>query len=118
MRIRYGDRFEVHTDIEDEISQSMMLKLLLQPLVENSIVHGFHGLDRKGIIHIRGYKLGESHIGITIRDNGNGFDMEKELSTRKQGHETFNGIGLANVRSRIELQYGREGRLLVRSSAW
>ena len=84
MRIRYGDRFEVHTDIEDEISQSMMLKLLLQPLVENSIVHGFHGLDRKGIIHIRGYKLGESHIGITIRDNGNGFDMEKELSTKRR----------------------------------
>lgn len=115
MRIRYGDRFEVHTEVEDEICQSMMLKLLLQPLVENSIVHGFHGLDRKGIIQIRGYKIGDRHFGITIRDNGNGFELEKELSTSKQRGDSFNGIGLTNVRSRIELQYGHEGRLMVRS---
>lgn len=113
MRIRYGDRFEVHTELEDEISESMMLKLLLQPLVENSIVHGFHGLDRKGFIHIRGYKLGDRYIGITIRDNGNGF--EGELTARKPGQETFNGIGLSNVHSRIELQYGHEGRLMIKS---
>ncbi|NRF91048.1 sensor histidine kinase [Paenibacillus frigoriresistens] len=115
MRIRYGDRFEVRMEIDEEIKNLYVPRLLLQPLVENSIVHGFHGLDRKGIIVIQGFKMGERHVQINITDNGKGFEEEKELSDRKHRQESFNGIGLVNVHRRIELNYGVDGGLRVRS---
>ncbi|MDQ0877121.1 two-component system sensor histidine kinase YesM [Paenibacillus sp. V4I3] len=115
MRIRYGDRFEIQTDLDEEIKGLYMLRLLLQPLVENSIVHGFHGLDRKGVIQIQGHKVGERHIQIIIKDNGKGFEEDSDLTRKKQRQETFNGIGLQNVQQRIDLQYGREFGLRVKS---
>jgi two-component system sensor histidine kinase YesM len=115
MRIRYGDRFEVHRDIEEQIMNVFMLRLLLQPLVENSIVHGFHGLNRKGIISIRGRRMGDDRIEFVVEDNGKGFDGELEFLEREQSRDTFNGIGLRNVHRRVQLNYGTEFGLTVTS---
>ncbi|WNR46292.1 sensor histidine kinase [Paenibacillus roseipurpureus] len=115
MRIRYGDRFDVYRNVDDDVGKAQILKLLLQPLVENSIVHGFHGLDRRGVIHIGVHKHGDRHLRITIRDNGNGFVQEKERTVHKLARDSFNGIGLRNVQSRIELHYGHEGKFMMSS---
>lgn len=115
MRIRYGDRFDIHTDLSEEMKGFYMLRLLLQPLVENAIVHGFHGLDRKGVIHIQGHSVSERHILIRITDNGKGFVEDNDSTRMKQRQETFNGIGLQNVKQRMELHYGTECGLSVKS---
>ncbi|WP_219644388.1 sensor histidine kinase [Cohnella sp. CFH 77786] len=116
MKMRYGDRFEIRMEIDGRIRGAYMLRLLLQPLVENSIVHGFHGLNRKGAIRIEGRLTEEGAVEFAVEDNGKGFEGEAELLGRETSGETFNGIGLRNVHRRIQLNYGPAYGMTIASS--
>ena len=113
MQVRFEDVFSVSWEIDKEIFQCRVPKLLLQPLVENAIVHGFRGIDRKGELVIAGRKE-EDKVYLEVKDNGRGMSQE-EL---KKVLETDSGrIGLGNAVRRIQLIYGERGNLHVETEA-
>lgn len=94
-------------------------KHTLQPLIENSIVHGIDFSSRDNRITIKGWKMG-SDIYITICDNGKGMD-EKRLEAIKMGLENAslhnkNSIGMSNVNQRIKLMYGNQYGISILSN--
>ncbi len=113
MRVRYGDTFDVLIDVAQDLRSFRVLRMLLQPLVENAILHGLQGLDRRGEIRIRG-KAGPSDgeagcLVLEVSDNGQGADGERlsrALAAPPQGHHGMTSIGLANLRRRIVLNHG------------
>ena len=92
--------------------------MILQPIVENSVNHGLRDLERRGEILLRITDEGE-FIRILIKDNGIGMTAEKIeeiLSGRGRGaNSDSTGIGINNVRSRLELYYGKEGIMRIES---
>jgi len=115
MKVRYGERFRVEYDIDEQIKEAYLLKMLLQPIVENAIIHGFYGKEAVGVVRIRGREQ-NNNLMITITDNGNGMEddtIEALLSERKAG--SLSGIGIANVNDRIRLNYGEAYGLHITS---
>ncbi|HJA12304.1 MAG TPA: histidine kinase [Candidatus Mediterraneibacter merdipullorum] len=90
-----------YMDIEPETEDARILKFMIQPIVENAIVHGLEGNseDQEGVIFIKA-KREEEDLVITVLDNGRGFDTRKIAM--------FNGIGLSNTEKRIKLHYGEQ----------
>ncbi len=78
MRVRYGDTFQVSMDVPQSMRRLMVLRMLLQPIVENSILHGLQGLDRRGEIVIAGREEtgvdGSDVLVLEVRDNGHGMN--------------------------------------------
>lgn len=112
-RLRYGNSFLIHIDIMEEIKKCKILKFLLQPLVENSIIHGIDEENKIVDIVIKAYKE-EGDLYILVKDNGKGFDMTKiESNYNKKGE--ISGIGISNVDERIKLTYGEKYGLSIRS---
>ncbi len=109
MKIRYGDQFDIRYDIDAETSSIRILKLLLQPIVENAIIHGLHERETRGLIQVSG-ETRRMDCQIVIRDNGRGMNpelMRKLLDSKESNvQESFNGIGLKNVHDRLRLNYG------------
>lgn len=117
MKNRYQDTFSWDISIEEGIEQCMIPRISIQPLVENSIIHGFSGMEKQGTIQILGFK--EDHkIIIRISDNGIGGNIEKIKSILAQPgteheKEKFSSIGIKNVQERLKLFYGEEYGLFV-----
>jgi two-component system sensor histidine kinase YesM len=103
--IRYRDKFEVAIEMDPGILNERMLKLLIQPIVENAIYHGMELKEEKGFISISGRREGKALV-FEVKDDGVGFDPE----TAKAG-----GYALQNIRERIALQYGSEYAMHVES---
>ena len=105
---RYSDMFETEFDIEDDVLDCRIIKIILQPIVENSILHGFDGRESGGKILIKAYSL-ENTIRFTIEDNGCGADTYyiNELMNKTPEKEK-SGYGLYNIQTRIKLYYGEE----------
>jgi Histidine kinase-, DNA gyrase B-, and HSP90-like ATPase./Histidine kinase. len=76
LNIRYKDSFDVNYFVDENITNEKILKLLLQPFVENSIAHGVHNKRGRGIITIKGRKSNDLMI-FSIEDNGVGMSKEK-----------------------------------------
>lgn len=102
-KIRYGKRFEISFQVEEDIYDKKMLKLLIQPLVENAIIHGLEPKVGSGILIIRGFKKNKN-IEFCIMDNGVGMGKS---NTKGEG------IGMENVNKRIKLKYGEDYGLKV-----
>jgi two-component system sensor histidine kinase YesM len=118
MKLRYGDRFDIFTHYDEEIKNAMILKLLLQPIVENSILHGMSDVFDKLLIHIEA-KQANQRLMITISDNGVGMTPEQIASVlrEKESQEnTYNRIGLFNVHQRIRLNHGDNYGLTITST--
>ena len=120
-RVRYGDTFEVSMDVPQSLRRLLVLRMLLQPLVENSILHGLQGLDRRGEIVISGREetgtAGPDVLLLEVRDNGHGMSGETVSSALRGAPETHRGmttIGLYNVNRRILLNHGNGFGLDVR----
>jgi len=96
--LRYGDRFNVHVNVDDEILDFKILKLILQPFVENAFYHGLEPKMGEGTIEIIGKQRGENII-FNIIDDGVGMDLNTN---------TNKGYGIKNVQERIKLYYGDE----------
>lgn len=118
MAYRNYDKFKVHIELEEGIADCAVLKFVLQPIVENAILHGLEPMDGQGYIAIKGYRDGDNLI-IAVTDNGvgmsehqlNQFTNEKPVRT-KSG---LNGIGMENVNQRIKLYFGEKYGLSVQS---
>ena len=99
---RYEDKLSYFFNIEDESLLSIEVpKIIIQPIVENSIYHGIKNLSGNGIITIDVYRE-NSAINILIKDNGIGFEKAKQFKKSKTG-----GVGTQNVDKRIKFYYGK-----------
>lgn len=103
-KMRYGDKFTVKIHIDEEIYDNKILKLLVQPIVENAIVHGIEPKMGNGLIIINGYR-DENNICIDIMDDGVGMNNSSK--------STGEGLGMNNVDKRIKIHYGEEYGLSV-----
>ncbi|WP_105619253.1 sensor histidine kinase [Vallitalea okinawensis] len=110
IRFRYNDAFKVIYDIEPEAYPLDVPKLIIQPLVENSIQHGLDLRSNEGEIYIKASKDGNNLV-IKVIDNGRGIS-EEEIHAIQNNEEdkskNLSGIGVYNVDERIKLYYGDE----------
>ncbi|WP_341480014.1 sensor histidine kinase [Paenibacillus dendrobii] len=107
---RYRKKFTYDIDVDDHILGSPILKLVLQPIVENAIYHGIKPKPDTGHIRISGWKENDA-IVITITDDGEGMDPEqlRTILMDKPGTAgSSNGVGVANVNHRIQLYFGHD----------
>ncbi|GIP27076.1 histidine kinase [Paenibacillus sp. J23TS9] len=106
---RYRKKFTYSIDVEDNILAAPILKLVLQPIVENAIYHGIKPNPDQGHIQILGWREADS-ILLTIADDGAGMDPEKlrTILMDKPGVSGGTGVGIANVNHRIQLYFGHE----------
>lgn len=116
--VRYHDILEYDIQIDQVLYDYQILKLTLQPVVENALYHGIKYKRAKGYIHVNGEKAGEL-IRLTVRDNGAGME-EKELEELRKEisrpcKETEKGFGLANVNERIHMYFGEQYGLSIQS---
>lgn len=116
LQTRFGNRFEIVQSIDPKANHVLLPNLTLQPLVENSLIHGLEDLEKVGVITLTVEDY-EDSAKITISDNGRGIPPEKlkELNELQSvaGHTT--GIGLRNVRERLRLFFDQEGLLTIES---
>ena len=99
---RYEDKLSYFFNIEDESLLSIKVpKIIIQPIVENSIYHGIKNLSENGIITIDVYRQ-NSTVNISVKDNGIGFEKAKQFKKSKTG-----GVGTQNVDKRIKFYYGK-----------
>lgn len=117
MKNRYQETFSWEIFIEKEVEECMIPRISIQPLVENSIIHGFSTMEKKGYIKIYGFEK-EHDIIIRISDNGAGENVEKIKAILTQPgtepeKEKFSSIGIKNVQDRLKLFYGEAYGLFV-----
>jgi two-component system sensor histidine kinase YesM len=122
--MRYQDKFSYLIDIEPNLHFYPILKITLQPLVENAIYHGIKENDKKGFIKITS-RLENDRIYIDVEDNGKGMTPDElELLMKSVDEETEHGelpeeskpgMGLRNVHQRIRLYFGYEYGLNFKS---
>jgi two-component system sensor histidine kinase YesM len=108
MKVRFGDKFDVVFEMDESIRQCYILRLVLQPILENAILHGISDIEEKGLIKVKGYGL-KGDLVVEIIDNGKGMSEEELKSLMSDEHRNtkgFNGMGLKNVDKRIKLNYG------------
>jgi len=117
---RYNDILDYEIKIQEELYQYQILKLSLQPLVENSLYHGIKMLRARGKITVIGEMRGDN-ICFQVIDNGKGMDKAELIALRKAievlGSEQSTGFGLANVNKRIKLNYGNMYGLDIQSKS-
>jgi two-component system sensor histidine kinase YesM len=117
--IRYVNKFDYQIEADENLLQFKVLKLILQPLVENSIYHGIKNKRQKGHIGIIAHAI-DGRLLIEVSDDGIGMSPEKAaslLSTMvNNGKDRLSGIGVRNVHERIQLYYGPEYGLQFESS--
>ncbi|MBD2847537.1 sensor histidine kinase [Paenibacillus sp. IB182496] len=112
---------------EPELTACSMPRILLQPLVENSILHGFRDLKEGGRISIEIAEAGESRWAIVVRDNGNGMDEAQVRAlvaaagaapgdSPASGLESGKGYAVSNLMRRLQLYYGDEADLQIDSA--
>lgn len=119
-KMRFEKKLNYVIEIENEILSYLIPKLILQPFVENAIVHGLERTDKLGMIEIKGYEDNE-YIIFQVTDNGVGMSKEEldelnfEQETKEYSCQRIGGYAIKNVRERLELKYHDEFRLLIQS---
>jgi len=120
-KMRYQDILDFKIEVEDNVSANTVLKLILQPLVENALYHGIKNKRQGGVIIVRAKRKGENEILFEVEDNGIGFSADKlaqiqmELDDDSGDIKMESGFGIGNVNKRIRLYYGEQYGLSVQS---
>lgn len=116
MKIRYSDGFEVQYEFDEDCMEYQIPRLILQPIVENSIVHGFSDMEDIGSIQVKAFK-NDHVICFEILDNGKGMSKE-EIAHVLSGdieEKEYTSIGVTNVNSRLKLNFGEEFGIVMES---
>ncbi len=121
-QVRYHDILDYEISIAPELYPYRILKLTLQPLVENALYHGIKYKRAMGKITITGFMMREeqeNRICLSVKDNGVGMEEEELRRLQKEivrpCKETESGFGLANVNERIRMNFGMEYGLTITS---
>ncbi len=105
---RYSD-FQFEIALPDELKEYHMMRFIIQPFIENSLLHGYEEIDSHTKISVSFEADWEKQwLMVSIQDNGCGISPERlrEIMTQKQNHRGLNGIGVKNIIDRIRLNYG------------
>ncbi|MFC0214575.1 sensor histidine kinase [Paenibacillus chartarius] len=118
--IRFDHKIDYAVEVPEELLETPIPKITLQPIVENAIMHGILGrVSREGSIRIRAYADG-SDLVVAVEDNGIGMDPDK-LAKLQSGtldaSETGSGYGAMNVKLRLQSYFGEEYGLTYASEA-
>jgi two-component system, sensor histidine kinase YesM len=121
-KMRYEDRLHYEVDVDEELLDLTVLKIILQPLVENAIYHGVRNISYPGLIEIGGSADGDV-LRLWVRDNGAGMEpAELEALIRHinespadQLDSTPSGVGVRNVNERLQLYFGTDYGLDIES---
>jgi two-component system LytT family sensor kinase len=119
MQVRFQGRLDVDVQVDDTVMDALVPNFVLQPLVENAVMHGVAKVAGSGRIELRARRAGDDLV-ITVHDNGPGIDAA--ISTDNNGSLTRSrgemggtgGVGLSNTRARLEQLYGPDQRLSLR----
>ncbi|MDC7286414.1 sensor histidine kinase [Blautia schinkii] len=118
---RYEDAFQVETEVSDDAMDFQIIGYILQPFIENSILHGIDNAKKDGIIWIKG-EIAGSCLCLSVSDNGKGMTQEKLLDLKRKIEEDktekyrgFNGIGITNIILRLKMVYGKGFRYSIES---
>lgn len=126
MNIRYKNKFTVSIQVEDELLECSMLKMILQPIIENAVYHGLEGKLEEGHLWVTGSKVDEGTMHFEVRDDGVGMEeeeLEKLNMYLEKGAEILldakekRSIGVCNIHNRIRLYHGKEYGLKIFSKA-
>ena len=109
--MRFEDRVRTEWDVEPGVEQCPIIKIVLQPIIENAIIHGiFEKPDKTGRLSIAAFRQGQDLV-ITVEDDGVGMDEETRLanfSANTSSANTKGGYGVRNINERLHLAYGAE----------
>jgi len=115
---RLFGRFSVEFNIDSSVLSCLVPRFLLQPILENALIHGIEPSCKKGLIVIKGFKQGD-RLYFSITDNGIGMSQEQiDLLLQSDDHNRnfrLHGIGIANTQDRIKLLYGPKYGLEINS---
>lgn len=117
MKVRHGNKYDVNFEVEEGIKDKLVLKMLIQPILENAILHGVSSLDYKGSIKVIFKNICEDLI-VEVIDNGIGIskeDINRLLSIDCRNNKGFTSIGVKNVNKRIKLNFGEKYGIDVES---
>lgn len=109
-KLRFGDLFETVYNIDENVTSCRVLKFLLQPIVENSVLHAFEEDEEHQLLTIR-VKEEDIYLKIEIGDNGKGF----EHGHTPAGSRKLSSIGIINIQERIRLMYGEKYAMHIQS---
>ena len=117
LNIRYEHEIEMHYDIDERINPLMMLRLVLQPLVENAVYHGIRKKRGAKNIWLTG-RLRDGHILLTVADDGAGMTEERVRQVlEKKARDNEKGFALYNLIEKIELFYYIKAPLSIATRA-
>jgi len=104
-KVRFGERLHMEQNIQEETKRCQIPALLLQPLLENAVSHGIASMADGGRIRLHA-EIQEGRLGIVVEN-----DRDDEAPPRRK-----NGVGLKNVRSRLEARYGQDATFRIEPS--
>lgn len=115
-KMRFGDNFSYEIDINERLKEYYVIKLILQPIIENALVHGLKNNEEGGKIVLKGY-LENDLIRFDISDSGYGILPNKieEIYASFTDDNSNNGVGIKNVFQRIRIYYGNEAKIQIKS---
>ena len=120
-KMRYRDILDFKIEVSEEVAENTILKLILQPLVENALYHGIKNKRQGGTISVRARRNGKEEVLLEVEDDGIGFAPDR-LAQLRAGLEDDSGdirlesgFGIGNVNRRIRLYYGRPYGLSIQS---
>lgn len=107
--LRYKDKMEFQIEVDPSILHIPLIKLVLQPVIENAIYHGLKYKESKGLLLVKGFMKNDNAV-LQVIDNGVGMDEETlaHIYERHKVNYQSNGVGVYNVQKRLQLYYGNE----------
>ena len=108
-KMRYKDKMEFQIEVDPSILHIPLIKLVLQPVIENAIYHGLKYKESKGLLLVKGFMKNDNAV-LQVIDNGVGMDEETlaHIYERHKVNYQSNGVGVYNVQKRLQLYYGNE----------
>ncbi len=120
-KMRYRDIMDFQIEVDEEVSDNTVLKLILQPLVENALYHGIKNKRQGGTIAVRAKQRNAREVLLEVEDNGIGLTTERlaqlqaDLEDDSGEIKLESGFGIGNVNQRIRLYYGKQYGISIKS---
>jgi len=124
-QFRFEGRFDVHIDVSEHLLGCRVIKMILQPILENAITHGLEGKMEKGNLWLEGGTTAEGDLTLRVKDDGIGIDESMLVSIRKELHveddfleraSNQEHVGIVNVHNRLRTIYGEAYGLTIASA--
>ena len=115
-KMRYKDKLEFWIEVEPSILNIRLIKLVLQPVIENAIYHGLKYKESRGLLLVKGFMKNGNAV-LQVIDDGVGMDQETldHIYERQKVDYHSNGVGIYNVQKRLQLYYGNEYGIVYES---